>query len=334
MNYKKVMVTGGAGFIGSSLVEELIARGKKVVVLDNLSSGNLENISHLVKNHDLTFVKDDLSDPNKICKALEGCQIVFHLAASPDVRIGLKNTKIDFENNVVTTYNLLEAMRKTSTCKNIVFTSTSTIYGNAKEIPTPESYGPLKPISLYGSSKLACESYISGYSHMFGFGSGILRFANIIGPKSNHGVIFDFKNKLDRDPNCLELLGDGTQNKSYLHIDDCINGILAVSQSLEEETEIFNIGSENQVDVFTIAKLVTKEMGLDNVEIKTKSILKNGEGWLGDVKNMQLDVKKIKKLGWEPKYKSSEAVTKTIRGILFRQPKSTTPRAIIKERRR
>jgi UDP-glucose 4-epimerase len=333
MEYQKVMVTGGAGFIGSSLVEELITRGKKVVVLDNLSSGNLENISHLLENSNLVFVEDDLSDPDKICKALEGCQIVFHLAASPDVRIGLSNTRIDFENNVVTTYNLLEAMRKTSTCKNIVFTSTSTIYGNAKKIPTPERYGPLKPISLYGSSKLACESYISGYSHMFGFGSAILRFANIIGPKSNHGVIFDFKKKLDNDPDFLEILGDGTQNKSYLYIDDCINGILTVSESLEDETEIFNIGSENQVDVFTIANLVTKEMGLENVEIKLKSILKDGGGWLGDVKNMQLDVKKIKKLGWESKHKSSEAVTKTIRGILSKQSKPITPKAIIEERR-
>jgi len=332
MNYQKIMVTGGAGFIGSSLVEELIVRGKKVVVLDNLSSGNLENISHLLENPNLTFVNDSMSDSDKIYKLLEGCQIVFHLAASPDVRIGQSNTRIDFENNVVTTYNLLEAMRKTSTCKNIVFTSTSTVYGNANQIPTPENYGPLKPISLYGSSKLACESYISGYSHMFGFGSAILRFANIIGPKSNHGVIFDFKKKLDDNPNFLELLGDGTQNKSYLYIDDCIEGILAVSKSLKDETEIFNIGSENQVDVFTIANLVTKEMGLENVQINLKSILKNGEGWLGDVKNMQLDIKKIKKLGWESKHQSVEAVTKTIGGILSRQAK-IIPSAIIKERR-
>ena len=328
MEYQKVMVTGGAGFIGSSLVEELIARGKKVIVLDNLSSGNLENISHLLENPNLTFVNDNMSDPIKICKSLEGCQIVFHLAASPDVRVGLSNTRIDFENNVVTTHNLLEAMRKTRTCKKIIFTSTSTIYGVATKIPTPESYGPLKPISLYGSSKLACESYISGYSHMFGFGSIILRFANVIGPQSNHGVIFDFKKKLDHNQNSLEILGDGTQNKSYIYIDDCIDAILTTSQYHNNEVDIYNIGSENKVDVSTIAKIVTKEMGLDKVKIKLKSTITGG-GWIGDVKDMQLDIKKIKTLGWNPKYQSFEAVEKTIREILSKKTETSSPQTIL-----
>lgn len=332
MNYQKIMVTGGAGFIGSSLVEALIKNGKSVVVFDNLSSGNLENISHLLQNPNLNFVKGDMSDQNEIYKSLEGCQIVFHLAASPDVRVGLTNTRIDFENNVVTTYNLLEAMRRTRTCKKIVFTSTSTIYGVATKIPTPEDYGPLKPISLYGSSKLACESYISGYSHMFGFESIILRFANIIGPQSNHGVIFDFKKKLDHNNSSLEILGDGTQSKSYMHIDDCIRAILTTSQSLNNKVDIYNIGSENKVDVFTIAKIVTKEMGLDKVKIKLKPTTADG-GWIGDVKDMQLDIKKIMALGWIPEYQSAEAVTKTIRGILSKQTVVNVPQSILEVNR-
>ena len=202
----------------------------------------------VIDHPNFTFIKEDLCTLTSDFDILDGCDTVFHLSANPDVRVGSSNTQIDFDNNILATHNLLNNIKRNNYCKNIIFTSTSAVYGDATTIPTPETYGPLLPISLYASSKLACESLISAYSHMFGFRSTILRFANVIGPTSNHGVIFDFIQKLKKDSSCLEILGDGNQTKSYLYIDDCINAILLDYARLSNENvNIFNVGSDDKI---------------------------------------------------------------------------------------
>jgi len=316
LSFRKVLVTGGAGFIGSHLVDALIGMGVKVTVLDNLSGGKLSNISTWLKDSRFKFIMGDLLNPDDIKKALKDCEIVFHLAANPNVRIGAFNTRIDYEQNILATYNLLEALRESTQCKNIVFTSTSAVYGEAKKMPTPEDYGPLKPISLYGASKLACEALISGYSHLFGFKSVICRLANIVGSRSGHGVIYDFINKLRSNPKMLEVLGDGTQRKSYLYVKDCVEAMILAAEKSNSQVEIYNIGSEDTVNVATIAKIVTEEMGLKDVEIRYTGGVEGGRGWKGDVKEMLLDISKIKGLGWKPKLNSAEAVRQAAKDII------------------
>ena len=316
MNFQKVLVTGGAGFIGSHLVDALMEQDVEVVVLDNLSKGRLENLAGWLGHPHFRFVKGDLIVPSSIEGSVKGCDVVFHLAANPEVRVGATETRVDYEQNVLATYNLLEAMRKSGGCGSIVFASTSTVYGEADVMPTPEDYGPLKPISLYGASKLACESLISGYSHMFGFRSVILRLANIVGPRSNHGVIHDFIEKLSENPRVLEVLGDGTQSKSYLHIDDCVEAFFVAAENVHDTIEIYNVGSEDRVNVLTIAGMVAEEMGLGGVEICCTGGVDGGRGWMGDVKEMLLDVSKLKSLGWKPARSSVDAVRLAVKGIL------------------
>ena len=204
-----------------------------------------------------------------ILQAIKNVDVVFHLAANPEVRVGSQNPKVIYENNIATTFNLLEAMRKHNV-KHLIFTSSSTVYGEAKIVPTPEDYSPLKPISVYGASKLACEALISAYAHTFKIKSLALRLANMVGTKSNHGVIHDFIMKLKRNPKQLKILGDGTQKKSYLHIKDCINAITHLNKAFTKEEvscDIYNIGSEDWKTVKEIAEIVVSQMGLTNVKI-------------------------------------------------------------------
>jgi UDP-glucose 4-epimerase len=247
---------------------------------------------------------------------MEDCRIVFHLAANSEVRAGASDTKIDLEQNILATYKILEEMRRSETAKTMVFTSTSTVYGEASVIPTPEDYGPLKPISLYGASKLACEAMISAYCHMFGLKAVVYRFANIIGSRSRHGVIWDFIHKLMANPSKLEILGDGKQSKSYLHVSDCVEAFLFGLEKARERFEVFNVGSEDRVDVNTIAKIVVKEMGLSDVEFHYKVDVEGGRGWIGDVRFMLLDISKLKRLGWRPRHNSLESVRTATRETL------------------
>ncbi len=310
----KALVTGGAGFIGSHLVDELIRHGRTVRVLDNLSAGKEEFIEHHFNNPNFEFLKTDLLKDD-IDKYFKGVKRVFHLAANPEVRIGAENTSIDLEQNVLVTHKVLEAMRK-ERVKSIVFTSSSTVYGEA-DIPTPENYTPLRPISLYGASKLACESMISAYCHTFGMNAVVLRLANVIGKRSTHGVTRNFVDSLKKNPNELKILGNGLQNKSYIYITDFIKVMLLAVDNSEKPFDVFNIGSEDQVDVRRIAEIVSQEMGLN-----PKFAFAGGNrGWKGDIPVMLLDISKIKKLGWKPEYSSEEAVRKTA-GDLLEGPKA------------
>ena len=314
-----VIVTGGAGFIGSHLVDSLLERGKAVQVFDNMSAGNELYLERWAGNERFNFIKGDLTKPSEVNYILEGCDTVYHLAANPEVRSWLASPDDQFKQNVEATFNLLEDIRKNDSINLLVFTSTSTVYGEATKIPTPETYAPLKPISNYGASKLAAEAMICSYASMYGFQSVIYRMANIVGPRSGHGVIYDFIEKLRKDPLKLEVLGDGTQSKSYLYVEDCIEGMIYGAETTNEDVEILNIGSEDRVTVLEIARIVIEEMGLEGAEIELTGGVDGGRGWKGDVKLMQLDMQRLKTLGWTPKRSSAEAVRETARNLVQAQ---------------
>ena len=304
----KYFVTGGAGFVGSFLVEKLLARRHNVTVYDNLSSGKYEFIRHHAPKRNFRFIKADLLDLKKLKAAVRGADFVFHLAANPDIRHGIKFTDTDLKQNTLVTFNVLEAMRSARISK-IAFSSSSVVYGEAKKLPIPENYGPLMPISLYGASKLACEGLISAYCGTFGFQGWIFRFANLVGPRMTHGIIYDLTEKLRRDKKKLKVLGDGRQKKSYLYVDDCIDAMLLAIRKSRERTNIFNLGSGDWMRVSGIAQALLRLAGLK----ETKIVYTGGDrGWPGDVPRFLLDVGKLSRLGWKARYNSKEAITKAI----------------------
>jgi len=316
--YHKVLITGGAGFIGSHLVDSLMKKGWKVVVLDNLSNGSLKNLDRWLKNEKFKFIQGDLKNPADALKAVSDVELVFHMAANPEVRVGETYPQTHFEENLLATFNLLEAMRNSKMAKKLIIASTSTIYGEACDIPTPEEYGPLIPISLYGASKLGCEALACSYAYTFGIHTLILRLANVVGSRATHGVIVDFIKKLQTSPQRLEMLGDGTQTKSYLYIDDCIDAILQLTNRFLESrkrVDIYNVGAFDQIGIGRIAEIVTEQMKLSNVKFVFTGGVNGGRGWLGDVKVMHLSTEKLCKAGWKPKYNSEQAIqlaTKTL----------------------
>ena len=309
------LITGGAGFIGSHLVDTLIERGYSIRVLDNMSAGS-ESFIEDWRGHDrFEFFKGDITKHSDIEKTMKDCTIIYHLAANPEVRSWLASPEDHFKQNVEGTFNLLENIRKSNSITKLIFTSTSTVYGDVEILPTTESYAPLKPISNYGASKLAAEALICSYASMYGFQAIIYRLANIVGPRSGHGVIYDFIEKLKKDSAKLEVLGDGTQSKSYLYVNDCIEGMIHGSETTKEKVEIYNIGSEDRITVMEIAEIVKKEMKMENAKIELTGGVDGGRGWKGDVKIMQLDMSKLKATGWTPKRSSAEAVRETARHI-------------------
>lgn len=310
---RSILVTGGAGFIGSHLVERLLL-DNEVTVLDNFSSGRIEFLEPYRDIPDFHLLTGDLMNPKILDNAVSGKDFIFHLAANPDVKLGSEDTHVHLEQNVLATYNLLEAMRKNDV-RQMAFTSTSTVYGEAAQVPTPEDYGPLLPISLYGASKLSCEALISSYCHTFQMQSWIYRFANIVGERGTHGVLVDFIRKLRENPGKLEILGSGKQRKSYLEVKDCIRAMIHAVEHSSGEVNVFNIGSEDSVDVTEIADIVVGQMGLDRVEYNYTGGI-DGRGWRGDVKLMLLSIEKIKRLGWSPELGSARALEVAVRALL------------------
>jgi UDP-glucose 4-epimerase len=309
----KHFVTGGAGFIGSNLVKKLISNNDEVTVYDNMSSGNAIFLKDFEKNPRFRFIKGDLLDFEKLKSSIQAHDFVWHLAANADVRFGVDNTKRDLEYGVIATHNLLEAMRL-SNIKKIAFSSSSVIYGEAKKFPTSEDYGPLMPISLYGASKLSAEAWISAYSHSFGFTAFIFRFANIIGKNGTHGILVDFLKKIKQNLKELEVLGDGSQKKSYLLVEDCVDAMLFVVKNAKEQVNIYNLGGPDQISVKRIA-----EVFLELTKSKAKIKYTGGNrGWVGDVPQMMLDVKKLNQLGWKTKHTSEDAI-RTALNILLEQ---------------
>ncbi len=311
---RTVLLTGAAGFIGSHMADALV-KDNHVIGYDNLSSGRREMVEHLEDEEDFELVVADLLDEEALSEQMERCDMVFHFAANPDVQVGAEDSYVHLEQNVMATYNVLEAMRKHEV-DEIIFTSTSTVYGEAEEIPTKEDYGPLKPISLYGSSKLSCESLISSFCHTYEMKSVSFRFANVVGPRSTHGVTYDFVQKLKEDPHELEILGSppGT-TKSYFYITDCIDGMVHAIKNADDRVEYFNLGSEDYINVKEIADIVCEEMGLEEVEYSWTGGV-DGGGWKGDVKTMLLSLEKMESIEWTPKYDSGESIAMTVRSLL------------------
>lgn len=301
---QKVFITGGAGFIGSHLVDRLAQDGHEVTVYDNLSNGNEEFLkAHKGKKY-FNFVKADVLDMGRLKKSMKGHDLVFHFSANPDIRYGISHTDTDLKQNTVVTYNVLEAMRQLG-ISEIAFSSTSAIYGEPSVMPTPEDYGPLYPISLYGASKLACEALCTSFAHTFNMKCWIFRFANIVGGRGTHGVIFDFIRKLKNDPRELEILGDGKQTKSYLLVDDCVDAMLYVYKNSRDQFNVFNLGCKDRIDLMSIARILVEKMGLKDVNFK----LTGGKrGWPGDVPQKFLSVEKLAGLGWSGEYDSKQAV--------------------------
>ncbi len=300
---KKILVTGGAGFIGSNMVEAL-RRDNEITVVDDLSNVDDRYIRNLVEAKEIEFRKLDITARNSL-SGLDRQDLVIHLAANSDVRGGSEDPLKDLNSNVIGTMEVLEFMRNTDT-PEIAFASSSTVYGETDVLPTPETFGPYMPISSYGASKMACEGFITAYSHYYGFKSSIFRFANIVGKNSTHGVIFDFINKLRKNPGELEILGDGTQRKSYMHVSDCVGSILYV-HGKSNKTDIYNLGNDETTSVKRIGDTVIGKMGLKNVKVTLTGGV-DGRGWKGDVKVAQLGIDKLKSTGWKNRYSSDEAV--------------------------
>ena len=312
-------MTGGAGFIGSHMVDSLIERGDDVFVLDNLSAGSLENLSKAGASKKFKFFEGDLKEFRNFPEVLRDVTLVYHFAANPEVRVGHTDPSVHFNDNLLATFRLLEGMRGSKDARTIVFASTSTVYGEATKLPTSEDYGPMLPISTYGASKLGCESLISSYAYTHGMRGLVLRLGNCVGRRSRHGVLHDFIKKLRANPDELEILGDGSQNKSYIHIDDCISAILMIYNkfaSTDARADVYNVSSPDQVRVRRIGEIVMEEMRLRDATLRFTGGVDGGRGWLGDVKMMHLGVDKLIKLGWTPKLNSEQVIRTATRELL------------------
>jgi UDP-glucose 4-epimerase len=306
----KALVTGGAGFIGSRLSSALVKKGYHVVALDDLSSGDMSNLVGLKRRAGFEFIKADCRKKEAVRSALKDVDVVFHLAARPDVRLRPSGSWTCFTENVLATEVVLEAAQSSGTSR-FVLASSSTVYGEATLLPTPEEYSPLHPISLYGASKLASEALLIGHSNAFGLDAVILRLANVVGEGSPRGVVHDFVERLNRNPLELEVLGDGRQRKSYLYVDDCVGAMIQASEG-PSGIRTYNVGSEDQADVLEIAKVVSKFMDL-NPRLNLTGGVGGGRGWVGDVKSMLLDVSRLKELGWRPNLSSIQSIEKTLK---------------------
>ena len=309
-------MTGGAGFIGSHLVDRLLAEGYGVTVVDNMSCGHMENLKHLSGNPLLAIHKVDIRDAQKLVSLFSGHDVVFHMAAHADIRKSLADHRVDLENNLVGTLNILEAMSKKK-IHDLVFASSSALYGEASIRPTPEDYSPVQT-SLYGASKLACEAYAQAYAEFAPIRLWSFRFANVIGERCRRGVIWDFVHKLLRNTEELEILGDGKQSKEYLYVEDCVNGMMIGYRGTSGKVNTFNLGMKEQTIVDTVADLVIDEMNLPNVRRKYTG---GPRGWIGDNSIVELSLDRIEKLGWKPRLSSKEAIRRTIRWTLDREMK-------------
>jgi len=308
----KALVAGGAGFIGSHLTDLLIQNGHQIVVADNLSLGRLENLSQHANSTNFKFYKIDINNQDSLSSIFkkEDIEIVFHLIANSDISKSHDDPDIDMMNTFMSTYSILSMMRKHNV-KQIVFASTSAIYGDTPE-PIFEDFGPLFPVSHYGASKLSSEAFIASFVHNYGFKAWIVRFPNVVGERATHGVIFDFINKIRKNPNELVVLGDGNQYKPYLYVKDLVESILYIWQHSHNPINYFNVGVSSRTRVSSIAEMVIAEMGLE-----AKITYTGGDrGWVGDVPSFKYNLEKIHKLGWQAKVDSDESVRKAIRYIL------------------
>jgi UDP-glucose 4-epimerase len=302
-----VLVTGGAGAIGSTLVRSLLERKRSVVVVDSLVGGHRSHLPSGDAAHGLTFVEADARDAKAYAARAEGASEIWHLAANPDIRLGTREPRVDLENGTLAASEVLEVARRHDVPR-FFFSSSSVVYGLPSVFPTPESYGPLLPESLYGAHKLAVEGLVSAYAHSYGITAYVFRFANIIGPRMTHGVLPDFFEKLRRDPTRLEVLGDGRQAKSYLRTEECVDAMLLVGERAHDRVNLFNLGTTDRLSVREIAERVVVACGG-----RARIDYAGGDrGWVGDVPQQLLAIDRVRSLGWTPRLTSAEAVDRTI----------------------
>ena len=314
----KALVTGASGFIGSHIVDELLSRGYEVTGVDNLSTGIERYLDNAKKNSNYKDINLDLLDFNGLLPLMNEIDVVYHMAANADIRGGTLNTRVDLEQNILVTYNVLESMRRSGTAKRICFASSAASLGEPEIFPTPEEIPIPRQTSLYGASKMAGEGLIAAYCNAFGLEGYCFRFVSLLGPRYPHGHVFDFVKKLRNDSTKLEILGDGTAQKSYLHIKDCIDALMLVcedarpAKNKDGSFEVFHLGMEEFIEVRNSAKIIATEMGLT-------PIFEFGEGkrgWVGDNPFVFLDVSKIKALGWKPTHTIDESIKETTKWLV------------------
>ena len=307
-----ILVTGGAGFIGSHLCDALLAKNHQVTVIDNLSLGRMDNIAHLEGNANFCFVRGEILDLAALRLLFEknSFDMVYHLAANSDIQKGGKDPDVDYNLTFNTTYFVLQCMKEYGV-KKLFFASTSAIYGETSENLT-EDFGPLQPVSNYGASKLASEAFISAFSASYDIQTWIARFPNVVGDRFTHGVIYDFIGRLKVEPNVLTVLGNGEQYKPYLYVKDLVEGILFVCENSSERFNVYNLGSESRTRVRDIARMVIEEMGLQSEIVYTGG----DRGWVGDVPEFRYDLKKIHGLGWHAANNSDDSVRLAIQKAL------------------
>jgi UDP-glucose 4-epimerase len=303
---KKVFVTGGAGFIGSHLVDALLARGAEVVVYDNFCTGRTEFVPQ--DKSKLQVIRGDTLDLSALKAAGEGCDFVFHFQANADVRGGRDNPRVDLEQNTIATWNVLE-MARTCGVKGFAFASSAAVYGEPEVFPTPENHSSPQT-SLYGASKLAGEAMIEAYCEYYGMRSFTYRFVSWIGERYTHGIVFDVLKKLQRDPKCLPLLGDGTQKKSYLYVKDGVAGVMLGIEKSASQKNVFNLGHDYFITVVEVIKVILDELGMNEVKLEFAG---GKRGWLGDSPLVHLDTSKIKSLGWQPQTSIEDGIRRTVR---------------------
>jgi UDP-glucose 4-epimerase len=301
------LVTGGAGFIGSSLVDRLLALGHTVTAFDNFSTGLETFVENARKNPNYRLIKGDLLDESAIQAAAKGAEFIFHLAANADVRFGTEHPRKDLEQNTIATFNVLEAARLGG-AKGLAFSSTGSVYGDATVIPTPEDAPFPIQTSLYAASKLAGEGMLAAYSEGFGLKTYIFRFVSILGPRYTHGHVYDFYRKLSADASQLIVLGDGRQKKSYLHIDDCISAMLTVVEKAKDKVNVFNLGTDEYCEIVNSIGWICEEMGVK----PALSYTGGARGWIGDNPFIYLDTKKVRSLGWKPQFTIEQGVRNTL----------------------
>lgn len=310
----KFFVTGGGGFIGSSLVDRLLSQEHDVVAYDNFSSGFEEFLDQAKQNVRFQLIKGDLLESEALATAMQGCDFVFHLAANADVRFGTQNPRKDLDQNTLATFNVLEAMR-TSGLTQIAFSSTGSIYGEPEIFPTPETAPFPIQTSVYGASKLACEGMIQAYCEGFGFQGWIFRFVSILGERYTHGHVYDFYKSLRKNPDTLHILGNGKQKKSYLYIQDCLDSMEVAIQKANDKVNIFNLGTDEYVNVDDSVDCITEQLGLN----PKRTYAGGKRGWVGDSPFIFLDCARIRSLGWKPKLTIREGIARTL-GWLQKNP--------------
>ncbi len=310
------LLTGAAGFIGSTLTDRLLADGHQVIGIDNFSTGRQEFLTNALKNPAFTFVEGDLLNRDQLLKAMQLMPVdfVYHLAANADVRCGTENPRKDLEQNTIATFNVLDTMREVGV-KNIAFSSTGSIYGEPDVVPTPENAPFPIQTSLYGASKLAGEGLIQAFAEGFGFSTWIFRFVSVLGERYTHGHIYDFCRRLQSNPTRLEVLGDGNQTKSYMYVQDCIDAMLLATAKTSNPVNIFNLGVDGTIQVRDSISVIINRMGVKPELVYGEST----RGWIGDSPLIHLNCDKIREIGWVPRLTIPQGIIRTLDWLLNNQ---------------